>query len=98
MTTIKLKKKPDDTQVKATKAPIRRSNAIQRDRSVPLPKASAAVKAEQPANQAPAKTGQRNHRFDGKAHGSPYSDEVAIAAKQPKPAGETVKKAGRFCS
>ena len=87
MTTIKLKKKPDDSQVKASKAPIRRSNAIQRDRSVALPKASTLVKAEQPAIEAPTKTGQRNHRFDGKAHGSPYSDEVAIAAKQPKPAG-----------
>ena len=88
MTTIKLNKKPDDTQAKASKAPVRRSNAIQRDRSVAPPKVSAPAKAEQPieeqqaAIQPPPKTGQRNHRFDGKLH----EDAGADATQNERPA------------
>ncbi len=87
MTTIKLNKKPDDTQAKASKAPVRRSNAIQRDRSVAPPKVSAPAKAEQPieeqqpAIQPPLKTGQRNHRFDGKLH----EDAGADATQNERP-------------
>jgi len=88
LTTIKLNKKPDDTQAKASKAPVRRSNAIQRDRSVAPPKVSAPAKAEQPieeqqpAIQPPPKTGQRNHRFDGKLH----EDAGADATQNERPA------------
>ena len=76
MTTIKLNKKSDDTQVKASKPPVRRTNAGVRDRSVAPPKVNAPVRDEQPterkserqetSNQAPDRAGQRNHRFDGK--------------------------------
>jgi 23S rRNA pseudouridine2604 synthase len=76
LTTIKLNKKPDDTQVKASKAPVRRTNTAVRDRSVAPPKVNAPVRDEQPVErkteryessaQGPANTGQRNHRFDGK--------------------------------
>ena len=88
MTTIKLNKKPDDTQAKASKAPVRRSNTIQRDRSVAPPKVSAPAKAEQPMEeeqsviQPPPKTGQRNHRFDGKLH----EDAGADATQNERPA------------
>jgi 23S rRNA pseudouridine2604 synthase len=90
LTTIKLNKKPDDTQVKASKAPVRRTDAAKRDRSVAPPKASVSVRtniepatqpekqepsARAPANQVPPKTGQRNHRFDGKSHQSDRSTQ-----------------------
>ena len=85
MTTIKLNKKSDDTQVKASKPPVRRTNAGVRDRSVAPPKVNAPVRDEQPAerttenpepsNQAPASAGQRNHRFDGKPRENSRDDD-----------------------
>jgi len=76
VTTIKLNKKSDETQVKVSKPPVRRTNAVVRDRSVAPPKANSQLKEKPPVerkiesqeslNQTPAKTGQRNHRFDGK--------------------------------
>ncbi len=85
MTTIKLNKKSDDTQVKASKPPVRRTNAGARDRSVAPPKVNTPVRDEQPAerkadrqepaNQTPASTGQRNHRFDGKPRENTQSDD-----------------------
>jgi 23S rRNA pseudouridine2604 synthase len=85
LTTIKLNKKPDDTHVKANKPPVRRTNAGLRDRSVAPPKVNAPVRDEQPterktesresANQTPARTGQRNHRFDGKPRENARDDD-----------------------
>ncbi|MGB2832634.1 MAG: pseudouridine synthase [Methylotenera sp.] len=72
MTTIKLNKNPEDAQLKVSKAPVRRADAAKRDRSVAQSKVKRPVRTEsQPARQettvhAPAKSGQRNHRFDGK--------------------------------
>jgi len=85
VTTIKLNKKSDDTQVKVSKPPMRRTNAVVRDRSVAPTKTNAPVSNEalaerkpesrESANQATARTGQRNHRFDGKAReNSPLDD------------------------
>jgi 23S rRNA pseudouridine2604 synthase len=85
VTTIKLNKKSDDTQVKVSKPPVRRTNAAVRDRSVAQPKLITPVRDEQPverkaerqasATQAPASTGQRNHRFDGKPRENTLSDD-----------------------
>ncbi len=77
LTTIKLNKKPDEPLVKASKAPVRRTDAAKRDRSVAPPKPVTPVKAESqparqestpraPSNNASPRAGQRNHRFDGK--------------------------------
>ncbi len=89
MTTLKLNKKPDDNLPKASKTPVRRSNSIQRDRSIA--QANTPIKAEQaeadPSTPLASKTGQRNHRFDGKAHGSPHSEDVPITTKPARPAG-----------
>ncbi len=89
MTTIKLSKKPDSEHVKATKAPVRRTGAAQRDRSVAPPKAiiptkdeSQPIRPESAPNPA-AKTGQRNHRFDGKPRQTEVSEN---APRQAKPA------------
>ena len=85
MTTIKLKKKSDDTQIKASKPPVRRTNSAVRDRSVAVPKINLPPSDEQPAeiktakydssNQVPARSSQRNHRFDGKSHETSNSDD-----------------------
>jgi 23S rRNA pseudouridine2604 synthase len=100
LTTIKLNKKPDDTQVKASKAPVRRTNTAVRDRSVAPPKVNAPVRDEQPVErkterhessaQAPASIGQRNHRFDGKPRENTQSGDRQNArpAYSPRPADE----------
>ena len=83
MTTIKITKKPSETPI-AIKAPVRRADPTKRDRSVAAPKAAVSDRDTREAesiSQAP-KTSQRNHRFDGKAHGSPFAEEVS----QDKPA------------
>lgn len=97
MTTIKLNKKSDDTQVKASKPPVRRANAVVRDRSVAPPKVKAPVRDEQsterkaerqePANQAQARSGQRNHRFDGKPRENTGSDDRDHQPRQARPQG-----------
>ncbi|MGZ8262238.1 MAG: pseudouridine synthase [Methylotenera sp.] len=80
MTTLKLSKKTDSELVKASKAPVRRTVSTKRDRSVAPPKAVMPAKEEsQPIRQesAPnpaAKTGQRNHRFDGKPQQTTSAD------------------------
>ncbi len=94
MTTLKLNKKTDDSQPKASKAPLRRSGNATRDRSVSAAKASS-PRPEQPAAIAPEKQTQRNHRFDGKAHGSPYSEDAPVTAKPAKPAGVDTRTAPR---
>ncbi len=60
MTTLKLSKKPNNTPATG-KAPVRRADPTKRDRS------KAPAKKVVPAVQdAPSKSSQRNHRFDGK--------------------------------
>ena len=78
MTTIKIIKKSSDTPI-ASKAPVRRADPAKRDRTVAPPKVAVSVgdtREAESATQAP-KTSQRNHRFDGKAHGSPFAEEVS---------------------
>ncbi|MDZ4262489.1 MAG: pseudouridine synthase, partial [Pseudomonadota bacterium] len=99
MTTIKLNKKSDDTQVKASKPPVRRTDTTKRDRSVPPPKvvvptrghaqpesSDHSTKAVTPA----AATRQRNHRFDGKLHGDENvrseADSAGIISADVRPA------------
>ena len=79
LTTLKITKKPSDAPT-ASKAPVRRADPNKRDRSVAPPKAvvpaARDTRATESAPQAP-KTSQRNHRFDGKAHGSPFAEQVS---------------------
>ena len=82
MTTLKLNKKPADTQVKPTKAPIRRSNTVTRDRTVAPVKpqraeapqthtqSSHAARDNDEQRTASAPLRQRNHRHDGALHES----------------------------
>jgi len=87
LTTIKLNKKPNELQVKVSKAPVRRTNAVIRDRSVAPPKVTVPVRTEsqaarqEPATQSPAKSGQRNHRFDGKPREN--TADVPVRAERP---------------
>lgn len=92
MTTLKITKKPSEAPT-ASKAPVRRAEPAKRDRSVTPPKMDsrlrendgqdggvrADVKPEnKPANTAkPDSARQRNHRFDGKAHGEPFTEQVS---------------------
>ena len=78
MTTIKITKKPSDTPI-ASKAPVRRADRAKRDRSAAPPKAAVSAQDNRDAESAPQapKTSQRNHRFDGKAHGSPFVEQVS---------------------
>ncbi len=72
--------------MKANKPPVRRTNAGVRDRSVAPAKANVPVsdehltekKTEKQVSsiQAPARTGQRNHRFDGKPHENALTDDT----------------------
>jgi 23S rRNA pseudouridine2604 synthase len=102
LTTIKLNKKPDDTQVKATKAPVRRTTSATRDRSVVPPRATAPTKDEsEPAQRAPAasvapKSGQRNHRFDGKPYQAASTDAAPDERRsyEEKPAARPPKAHG----
>ncbi len=75
MTTIKITKKPNSAPT-ASKAPVRRADPKKRDRTVAPQKVTYPARDERAvaAPQAP-KTNQRNHRFDGKAHGSPMSEQ-----------------------
>ena len=80
MVTIKLNTTLSNSPVKASKAPVRRADPTKRDRTVAPPKAvvpaARDTRATESAPQAP-KTSQRNHRFDGKAHGSPFAEQVS---------------------
>jgi len=89
LTTLKLNKKSDNTLIKASKAPVRRTAVAKRDRSSPPAKAISPTNADLPIDrQAPAvnapsittlpKTGQRNHRFDGKLHEDADADATQI--------------------
>ena len=99
MTTLKLNKKSDDTQPKASKAPLRRGSSTVRDRSVSAAKVMA-PSPEKAAAPTIEKATQRNHRFDGKAHGSPYSEDAPATVnsntvKPAKPAGVDTRTAPR---
>ena len=61
-----------------SKAPLRRADPTKRDRTVAPPKAVMPARDTRDAESAPQapKTSQRNHRFDGKAHGSPFAEQV----------------------
>lgn len=85
MTTLKLNKKPEDTQVKVGKPPVRRSSNAMRDRTVapakPQRAESSRVQAENNTQSREHKeqsspSRQRNHRHDGKLH------EQSAPAKQ----------------
>jgi 23S rRNA pseudouridine2604 synthase len=78
LTTLKIIKKPSDAPT-ASKAPVRRADPNKRDRSVAPPKAVVPARDTRDAESAPQapKTSQRNHRFDGKAHGSPFAEQVS---------------------
>ena len=78
MTTLKIIKKPSKAPT-ASKAPVRRADPNKRDRTVAPPKAVVPAdrdtRTTESAPQVP-KTSQRNHRFDGKAHGSPFAEQA----------------------
>jgi 23S rRNA pseudouridine2604 synthase len=90
LTTLKLSKKPNDTPT-ASKAPVRRADPTKRDRSVAPSKPAMRTEAsEAPRHSAPkqgsrvrenneprSSTSQRNHRFDGRAHGSPFPEQAS---------------------
>ena len=78
LTTLKIIKKPSKAPT-ASKAPVRRADPNKRDRTVAPPKAVVPAdrdtRTTESAPQVP-KTSQRNHRFDGKAHGSPFAEQA----------------------
>ena len=65
MATLKLDKTSETTAVKIVRSPVRRADPNKRDRTV----APVIPEKEKPV---PSKSNQRNHRFDGKEHGSPF--------------------------
>ncbi len=92
----------------AQKAPVRRAEPTKRDRTVAPQKAIRPTEAQaepqrEQAAPAQSKAGQRNHRFDGKAHGEPYVESIPQSAdenvaRKPKPHGvdtRTTPKANR---
>lgn len=89
MTTIKLNKKPDDVLIKASKAPVRRTDATKRDRTVAPQKKETQPTKQEPMPSAtpnPAhKTGQRNHRYDGQLHNDEHTERSS--ERQARPAG-----------
>ncbi len=90
LTTIKLNKKPEDSLIKTSKAPVRRSDAAKRDRTVAPPKVALPARDESQAannersSSAPEstanKTGQRNHRYDGKLRGESADNSYGDSA------------------
>ncbi|WP_020167284.1 MULTISPECIES: pseudouridine synthase [Methylotenera] len=77
LTTIKITKKSSETS-SGSKAPVRRVDPARRDRTQPPPKPVIrdAVDVAK-STQSPKTEGgrQRNHRFDGKAHGEPFAEQ-----------------------
>ena len=78
MATLKINKDKNNATVTVAKAPVRRVDPIKRDRSVVPPKVVTPVQDERDAHAETQalKTNQRNHRFDGKAHGSPFANNI----------------------
>jgi 23S rRNA pseudouridine2604 synthase len=79
MATLKINKDKTSAAPSATKAPVRRNDPNKRDRTVAPPKAVTPTRNTRTTESAPQtpKTGQRNHRFDGKAHGSPFAEQAS---------------------
>lgn len=91
MTTLKLSKKPADTSASpTTKAPVRRNNALPRDRTkAPAkPQHTQSVERHEPQvqNAKPESSRQRNHRHDGK----PHESKPAVAPDSRAPAPRTM--------
>ena len=59
------------------KAPVRRADPAKRDRS------AAPIGYESKEKPVVSKASQRNHRFDGKAHGSPFPEPVTETLNEP---------------
>lgn len=101
MTTIKLNKKPEESQIKATKTPVRRTDATKRDRSVAPQKVAMPARDESQADNIerssnatespPNKTSQRNHRYDGKLRDE-SSDSVYGDSTDGRPADHKKEK------
>lgn len=89
LTTLKLSKKPsDEPVVAAKKAPVRRSNAISRDRTIAPVKPQRAEPAqarEQRAPSAQEPSRQRNHRHDGTSHESKPARQQTPDSRAPSP-------------
>ena len=84
MATLKITPKSSDAQ-KPIKAPVRRADPAKRDRSAaPVFEDKEKLASEKPAQEKPvvSKASQRNHRFDGKAHGSPFAEPAADVHKE----------------
>lgn len=94
MTTLKLNKKPETLLVRAQKAPVRSVSGVRRDRAVPPEKRNAPVRIERATEeqsyvQSPLKSGQRNHRFDGKLREN--SPKVSTQAEPSKARGQDTR-------
>jgi len=66
MATLKINKDKADATTNMVKAPVRRANPAKRDRTIAPPVAPSS---------------QRNHRFDGKAHGSSFTQNAPDETK-----------------
>jgi 23S rRNA pseudouridine2604 synthase len=73
LTILKLTKKPNETPA-ASKAPVRRADPSKRDRTQAPPKP--VIKNSVDATKSESAR-QRNHRFDGKSHGEPFSERIS---------------------
>ncbi|PPD17343.1 MAG: pseudouridine synthase [Methylotenera sp.] len=76
LATIKITKKPNETS-SASKAPVRRVDPSKRDRTqAPAKPVIRDNDGVVNTSKSPKKDGarQRNHRFDGKAHGEPFTE------------------------
>lgn len=74
MATLKINKDKSTPTAGVVKTPARRVDPNKRDRTVAPPKVIKPTRddnAFEPESRA-SKSNERNHRFDGKAHGSPY--------------------------
>ena len=102
LTTLKLNKKSDDTQVKATKAPVRRIDNAKRDRSVAPPRKIAPTNTDFQVTQPTTstnntqKSSQRNHRHDGSFNESREASTAQIKpdsrAPSPRPINPDMRR------
>ena len=79
MATLKINKDKTSAAPSMAKTPVRRADPNKRDRSVAPPKVVVPTRDMHTTEAAPQvpKTSQRNHRFDGRAHGSPFAEQVS---------------------
>lgn len=89
MATIKITKKPSETS-STSKTPVRRVDPAKRDRTKAPPKPVIRDNDDVVNTSKSPKTDsarQRNHRFDGKAHGEPFAEQSSASkANTSKPA------------